>query len=137
MTPEELEILNGNNPDVNFLVLITFAFKEAKINKIISAKKAVAIVVADTMCGKCIKTRGMSPKLLKNFSEGYRNAIEKYGEEEAAERMERYLVRIIADKMHTEPDDVDEYINRSLDIQELFTNGIHLTKDSNGEYHNE
>ena len=133
MTPEEYKRLR-RNPDINFIVLLAFAFKKAKADGVISAKEAVAIMVDDTMRGNCPKTRGLSMDLLKNFSEGYRNAIKKYGEEEAAERMERYLVKIIADKMHIEPDDVDEHMNRSLGIQELFTNGIHLTKDSNGEY---
>ena len=133
MDPEELERLRCN-PDMNFIVLLAFAFKKAKADRVISAKEAIAIVVADTMRGNCPGTRGLSPNLLKNFSEGYRNAIKNYGEEVAAERMERYLVRIIADKMRLETSVVDEHMNRSLSIQELFINGIHLTKDSNGEY---
>lgn len=83
MDPEELERLRCN-PDMNFLVLLAFAFKKAKRDSILSAKEAVAIVVADTMRGNCIKTRGLSLNLLKNFSEGYRNAIKKYGEIVAA-----------------------------------------------------
>ena len=133
MTPEELERLR-RNPDINFIVLLIFAFKKAKADGVISAKEAIAITVADTMQGNCPETHGLSMDLLKNFSDGYRDAIKKYGEEEAAERMEKYLVKIIADKTHTEPDDVDEHMNTLLGIQELFTNGIHLNKDSNGEY---
>lgn len=136
MGSEELDRMY-HNPNIQFLVLITFAFKKAKLDGNISAKKAVAIAVGSVMSGNCPETRGMSMELLKNFSEGYRNAIKKYGEDIAAEKMERYLVNLIATKMGLEPDALENYMDKSLKIQELFTNGIHLTKDDNDEYHNE
>ena len=134
MESEELDRMY-HNPNIQFLVLMTFAFKKARLDDI-SAKKAVAIAVGSVMSGNCTETRGMSMELFKNFSEGYRNAIKKYGDEIAAERMERYLVNLIATKMGLEPDVLEDYMDKSLKIQELFTNGIHLTKDDNDEYHN-
>ena len=135
MGSEELDRMY-HNPNIQFLVLITFAFKKAKLDGNISAKKAVAIAVGNVMSGNCTETRGMSMELFKNFTEGYRNAIKKYGEDIAAERMESYLVNLIATKMGLEQDVLEDYMDKSLKIQELFTHGLHLTKDGD-EYHNE
>lgn len=97
----------------------------------------VARMAADIMLGKLPEIRGMTPKLFKDFSTGYRNAIKKYGETEANERMKEYLIKVICDNTDYTRETLFKYLDKVWNSTELFADGIHLTKDEFGEYHND
>jgi hypothetical protein len=77
-------------------------------------------------------------KQIINFHEGFKAAISKYGVEEGCERIKDKLIEIILDNdedyHHSREELLKTVISANL-FADLNMNGIHLTKDENGEYH--
>lgn len=126
--------MNDVSPNLIFVQIMIAAFRKANRDKIVSAKEAIAWTCGDILSGKFPELNGMDTRLFKNFSDGYRNAIKKYGEETAAIRMEDYLIGILAKKTNMTKEDVTKKIDEALTFADMMCDGIHLTQDENGDY---
>ena len=116
--------------DLSFLMLLLQVFNLKGFTPE-ETKKNIGLVMGDALAGNiCV-----SPKLFISFTEGYKNAIKKYGLDIANIRMKEYLTKVILkDTNHTE-ESLYKYMNDVWDGVNCILDGIHLYKDDNGEYH--
>ena len=127
-------IMGSAQADLSFLTIMLMAFRQSSRDGL-PTKRVVSLVMADILTGNIPECRNMTPKLFQNFLEGYKDALRKYGEEEANIRMQNYLTKVIIKHTgHTE-----DYLYHEMDmlwgVVELATEGIHLTQNENGEYY--
>ena len=99
----------------------------------------VATTLSEVKCGKMRHIGDiMSDKLFISFSIGYKRAIEKYGLEEANKRMSDKILSVIVNNTGHDENEINDLIeklyNKANNIFDIMSNGIHLTKDEDGNY---
>ena len=131
-------ILDMKTADLQFLLLMLSVFRmpEADAEMI---EGLVATTLSEVKCGKMRHIGDiMSDKLFISFSIGYKQAIEKYGLEEANKRMSDKILSVIVNNTGHDENEINDLIeklyNKANDIFDIMSNGIHLTKDENGNY---
>lgn len=126
--------MGSTQADLSFLMTMLMVFRKNPQDGF-STSRMVSLVMGDILEGNIPGCQNMTSKLFLNFLEGYKNALAKYGEEEANIRMQNYLTKVIMKNTGF----TEHYLHHQLDIVwgavELATEGIHLTQNENGEYY--
>lgn len=130
-------LLDMKTADVKFLLLMLAVFRHPADPEMI--KRHVTTTLGEVKCGKmCHIGDFMSTNLFNSFLIGYKQAIEKYGLEEANKRMSDKILSVIVKNTGQDENEINNLIekiyNKANDIFDIMTNGIHLTKDENGNY---
>ena len=131
-------ILDMKTADLQFLLLMLCVFRHPEDNPEM-IEGFVATTLSEVKCGKMRHIGDiMSDKLFTSFSIGYKQAIEKYGLEEANKRMSDKILSVIVKNTGHDENEINSIIeklyNKANDIFDIMSNGIHLTKDENGNY---
>lgn len=96
---------------------------------------------ADIKCPVAMIWNKCNHKLVENFIEGYDKAIEKYGIDEANERLQEKLIETIlkyeGGRTRSELIRKIKQLNAAADISSKIAvnGGIHLEQDEDGNYH--
>lgn len=131
-------LLDVKTANLQFLLLMLFVFRQPEADsEMISTH--VATTLGEVKCGKMRNIGGiMSANLFSSFSIGYKQAIEKYGLEEANKRMSDKILSVIVKNTGQDENEINNLVekiyNRANGIFDIMSNGIHLTKDENGNY---
>lgn len=131
-------LLDVKTANLQFLLLMLAVFRlpEADSEMI---RTLVATTLGDVKCGKMHHIGDiMSVNIFNSFSIGYKQAIEKYGLEEANKRMSDKILSVIVKSTGQDENEInnlfEKIYNRANNIFDIMSNGIHLTKDENGNY---
>lgn len=128
---------NKIGPNTTFTLLMLQTLRSCEVENE-DPIEMVALVLERIKTGEINGCEGVDPKLLNNFEKGWGAAIEKYGADVAPTRMQAFLIKTLVECSNGLTEEaLIQMIDRAWGTATLFVRGMHLTKDEEGNYHEE
>ena len=129
---------NKIGPNTSFILLMLQTLRSCEVENE-DPVEMIPFVIEGIKAGRITGCEGYDPCLMENFEKGWNEAVRKYGADIAPSRMKAFLIETLIECSATPitKEEILSMIDRAWDTASLLVRGIHLTKDEDGNYHEE